>query len=707
MHICRPWVLLVASLLLVAPTAARATPRINLEVSLHPERSLSAPLEVTATILTDAPVQELRFSLHHDLRLEQPDPAVATLGEHGRDGLAMHYSLHFRAPTRVARLRYAGTISEPENSEGQSPGVISGTGSDAGASLLPESFWHPVLGTPFHYEVRLDLPAGWQGIVPGAPLDDSQRAYRSLAPSTELPLVAARFAVRETRMSDGTRVSVWLRANDNATDRSGGILSSEPPLSEADEALAAHFLKLVPSYIARYSALIGAFPYPSYTVVENQLETGYAFPAFTLLGSSVIRLPFIQRSSLPHEVLHSWWGNSVEVDYERGNWCEGLTTYLADRAFQIEDGQGPTYRRKTLQGFQDFVSAEHDFPVRRFVSKNDQGSQAVGYGKVMMIFGMLENHLGSEVFFRALSRFYRDYRFRMASFADLQGAFEQEAAHSLEAFFGPWLDQTGAPSVTLDDATFRDGRLRFTVTQTVPAGDRPYLLPIRAQLRMRDGSVRMLPVTLSSESARPASFEFTFEPGAEALRFDLDPGFEIFRRLYPEEMPLSFSKVFAEEREITISVPAPESAAYEAWVSALRVTLQRTPSGSPTASIRLITDTDPMPTSGALWILGARNRHALASSAAAAWTRHGVTHTEGRLDFGGKSWLGQNGAVFLTERIGTLPSLWVWTEPGLPAQVLLGKILHYSGFSIAGFTDAKNTLRAEWPVESSSLSRPF
>ena len=36
-------------------------------------------------------------------------------------------------------------------------------------------------------------------------------------------------------------------------------------------------------------------------------------PSFTLLGSQVIRFPFILTSSYPHEILHNWWGNAVFV----------------------------------------------------------------------------------------------------------------------------------------------------------------------------------------------------------------------------------------------------------------------------------------------------------------------------------------------------------------------------------------------------------
>ena len=57
-------------------------------------------------------------------------------------------------------------------------------------------------------------------------------------------------------------------------------------------------------------------------------------PSFTLLGAKVIRLPFIVSSSYPHEILHNWWGNGVFVDVQQGNWCEGLTAYLADHLLQ-------------------------------------------------------------------------------------------------------------------------------------------------------------------------------------------------------------------------------------------------------------------------------------------------------------------------------------------------------------------------------------
>ena len=104
-----------------------------------------------------------------------------------------------------------------------------------------------------------------------------------------------------------------------------------------------------------YRGLIGPYPYTKFAMVENFWETGYGMPSFTLLGPSVLRFPFILTSSYPHEILHNWWGNSVFVDYASGNWCEGLTAYLADHLIQEQRGTGATYRRNTLQKYRDYV----------------------------------------------------------------------------------------------------------------------------------------------------------------------------------------------------------------------------------------------------------------------------------------------------------------------------------------------------------------
>jgi len=98
-----------------------------------------------------------------------------------------------------------------------------------------------------------------------------------------------------------------------------------------------------------------------FALIENFWEAGYGMPSFTLLGEKIIRFPFILHSSYPHELLHNWWGNSVYVDFETGNWCEGITVYMADHLIKEQRNQAIEYRRATLQKYTNYVTPENDF----------------------------------------------------------------------------------------------------------------------------------------------------------------------------------------------------------------------------------------------------------------------------------------------------------------------------------------------------------
>ena len=87
-------------------------------------------------------------------------------------------------------------------------------------------------------------------------------------------------------------------------------------------------------------------------------------PTFTLLGRNVVKLPFIVRTSLGHEILHQWFGNSVYIDSNKGNWAEGLTTYLADHFYADQSGEGVDYRKQILIDYQSYVNIDNVFPLR-------------------------------------------------------------------------------------------------------------------------------------------------------------------------------------------------------------------------------------------------------------------------------------------------------------------------------------------------------
>jgi hypothetical protein len=360
--------------------------------------------------------------------------------------------------------------------------------------------------TPFDYRIVLETPLPWKALVPGRLVEETEEngryraVYESETPQWDLPLLAGPWTVRE-RMHDGRRLRTWFDAE-------------TAPLAE-------DYLERVAGYLDLYRDWIGPHPHSGFSVVSVPQPVGLGFPGLTAIGSKVLRLPFIRDTSLGHEILHDWWGNGVHVDYERGNWCEGLTTFMADYAFALRQ-RPEAARDMRRQWLRDFAAlpADRDRPARAFVAKTHGASQVVGYHKVAMVFHMLREEIGTAVFDAGIRRFWQEKKFQVAGWDDLRAAFEAESGRDLKPFFAQWLDRAGAPRLTLSDAKAGDGRISFTLRQDEPA----YRLAVPV---VADG--RRHVVGLDGREGR-----FSVEGRS---RLEIDPDADLFRRLDAAELP--------------------------------------------------------------------------------------------------------------------------------------------------------------------------
>ncbi|NOY44952.1 MAG: peptidase M28, partial [Deltaproteobacteria bacterium] len=516
---------------LAAVSWAGDTVHHELRVRLDPG---AGTLEAEDRVTLPAPVSEVRFWLHRNLRIETT--SAERVGD--EQGIRVRYRLRFDEPTRTFRLRYWGAIRHPlSGPEGYARGFRTTPGliSDEGVYLSGESGWYPDTGEgEVTFRLRVDLPPGWMAVSQGGgdAAGKGPARWTCEAPQDEIFLVAGPWTVYQ-RPAGPVEMQVYLR--------------------QPDLALARKYLEAGSSYLAMYAALLGPYPYPKFALVENFWETGWGMPSFTLLGPRIIRFPFILHSSFPHEILHDWWGNGVFVDYEHGNWCEGLTAYLADHLIQEGRGQGAEYRQSTLQKFADYASRGRDLALREFTARHSSTTEAVGYGKGLMVFHMLRRRLGDEVFVAALRTFYRRNRFRRASWEDVRAAFEQAAGEGLAGFFRAWVDRPGAPDLDLQEArAVRRGRrwkLRVSVFQRQPGPVFPLRIPVAVTL---EGVPRARWIELDTDG-RWARWEGWFD--RRPLRVDVDPAYDCFRRLDPREIPPALSGAFGAER-VTVFLPS-------------------------------------------------------------------------------------------------------------------------------------------------------
>lgn len=393
-----------------------------------------------------------------------------------------------------------------------------------GAFLPAASYWHPVVPESLlSYRIAVTAPAPHLGVVPGALVAERAgtggrtRTYVFEQPDAAIDLMVGPYVVaeREHRSVDGRRIALRTLLHPEIAERSAGDLDA------------------ILRYLRLYERWIGPYPFDTFSLVSSPVPTGFGMPTLAYLGVDVLRLPFIRDTSLGHEVLHNWWGHGVRPDPARGNWAEGLTTFMADYAYQ--ERAGPEAARDARTGWlRNFASLGDaaDEPLVRFTSRTHGVEQVVGYQKAAMVFVMLRDLVGESAFDRAVREFWRQHRGNVAGWSDLRAAFEVASRRDLRRWFEQWLERSGAPELRLAAAASEPQgpvwRTSVTITQSSPA----YGLRVPIALVHADGEH-----TLRWVDVEEATTEATFAVPRRPERVLLDPDARVFRRLAPGEAP--------------------------------------------------------------------------------------------------------------------------------------------------------------------------
>jgi hypothetical protein len=559
-------------------------------------------------------------------------------------------------------LRLAGTLpSLPTEPQGGAAGAAA---SGPEGSYLPGwSAWFPDFGHDrMTYRLSVEVPPDFKAVASGRLEQERDDAdgYRAIFvaddPAEPPALFAGPYQVREAR-SGGIRLRTYLHPE-------------LAPLAQA-------YLDDSARYLLRFEEKIGPYPFREFHVVSSPLPVGLGFPNLTYVGRRVLALPFMRGRSLAHEVLHNWWGSGVTVDYEGGNWAEGLTTYLADYALAADKSRDEA-REMRLAWLRDYAAlpGERDTPVTAFRSKRHEAAQVVGYNKVAFIFHMLKLEIGAAAFSEALRRFWLDNRFRTAGWDALRGAFEATSGRDLGWFFRQWLTQAGAPRLQLIAAASEargDGyRLSLSLRQDEPV----YRLTVPLVVETDKGPVyRELEMT-----GAEATLTLDLEP--RPLEVRVDPGHDLFRRLLPGEAPPILRDVTLAPGAITIIAADEEEMGSAAFELARRLL---------DTEVRLGAANEPQREPVPLLVIGA------ASQVEAYLARAGIAGTPEGLAGRGTA------RVWTARQDSGKPLLAVAADTTQAMAGLLRPLPHYGGKSYLVFGDGRAVEQGVWQSANSPL----
>ena len=516
------WILFPAAF----DSAAQLTLHHELEVEiLHDAKTLRG----IDTIHLPRGSSRLRVAFRPGVRILEVEGATYT----NRDGV-LHLNIETvdSSPNTLV-LRYEGVFDDPFEAEPFSmdnPGQgVMGTITQDAAFFLAGSGWYPLIleDTSETFRVSVTAPKGIYAVMEGRLETHADKADKSLSiwsvarPSGPLAMFAGRYVVNE-RMHDKVRIATYF-------------FPSNARLSK-------RYLDAAQRHIGRYEELHGPYPFSKFAVVENFFPTGYGFPSFTLLGSRVLRLPFIPDTSLRHEVAHCWWGNGVFVDATGGNWCEGLTTYVADylskEEHSFEEARG--YRLRTLEKYALLAAGAQDFPLSTFRSRYNPASQTVGYGKAMFVFHMMRLRIGDAAFWTALRDIFAERLYKRTSWGHFMDAFAEHGGLSrdeVRTFHDQWITRPGALQLAMDK------------TQVVSAAGRSQVEGLLIQKSPRYNVLVPVEVTDAAVSRREniylddATATFSIQMQEAPRTVAADPDFDVFRLLYPEEIPATVNAV--------------------------------------------------------------------------------------------------------------------------------------------------------------------
>jgi len=542
---------------------------------------------------------------------------------------------------------------------------IRGTVSEEGVYLAADGWLPYAEGVQSTYRLTIHTPIGWEPVTQGERMhheivdDELITVWDAPNPSDGLILVANKYHVTERQFGDVTAYTYFL--------------DDEPRLVET-------YMSHTERYLDMYEEMIGPYPYAKFATVENWFPTGYGMPSWTLLGGTVLRLPFIPGTSFGHEIAHNWWGNSVFVDDAEGNWCEGLTVYCADYHYKTLESADAAreYRRNLLKDYVAYVRDGRDMPLRDFHARHSGATRAIGYGKAMMVFHMVERRIGRAAFLEALRDVYAAHLYRPAAWSGFLDAFARHGGVDLSGYGAQWLGREGAPLISLAGAAREGDAVVVTLAQDEPAWD----IDVPVVIESPSGTAEHV-VTLDAPEV-----SYTFEtPGATAVR--VDPDYHVFRRLHPQEIEPTLNLVLGDPQPRFVLPEGPLAAAGRAfaedWLEGGEPVIVAADAPAD-GHARILLDPDPE-TLAALMPDGAVISGNLLFLEG---QRHDLTKADAVMAVASPD---EPGVTWLVVISGSAPRL----------ERLAGRLSHYGKYSHLVLPARGRVLKGNWPVARSPL----
>ena len=713
----------------IARAADPALPRViirhhDLFVQIVPEQHV---LIAKDRLTLEVPQSQtpIRFSLASTLQIDHVALVQESAGTEGsihdvpfelEHGSAPESAQQVSIPSEVVPagsvtldVYYHGVINDPPRDPRHlrfvTPSETAGHIGPEGVYVSSESHWYPDVPESLStYALLVAVPTGWTVVTQGK-AGESSTCPVGLCRSDQM--VMTEWVVTQPSEAVTLVANKFVTTFRDWTAKTGQRIRLSTYLFPDDAHLADEYLDATVRYLDAYIPLLGPYPFEKFAVVENFFASGLGMPSFTLLGSGVIKRHYVQPYALGHEIVHSWIGNAVFNRVDRGNWVEGLTTYLANyywHELMGDHAQARDQRRLMVEGYSLYVTPERDYPVVQFTQKQDEHDNAIGYQKAAMLFHILRQEVGEETFWRALKSVVAQYRGEHAEWRDLERVFAEESRQDLRWFFAQWVEQDGAPVLSLPEAVTRpvaSGPAQtFQLEATIVQSNRPFRLPLQLLIRMEGGREHDLTVPL-----RSLRETISMTLPARPIAIDLDPEFMTFRRIARQSLPPVLNHYVTDRRRSVLTAFTDEPdhpSPFRDVIARIEAQEQQKPIGERTMIASMAQD-GLLPQEGSVLVLGSQeSRSGIQSILARHCDERAILHDKG-VTVMGMAHEGPGLALLVSchrlDRPGSVVTVLYAATQQAVAKV--ARLLFFYGWnSFVLFKDGAVVTRGDWPLAS-------
>ena len=377
-------------------------------------------------------------------------------------------------------------------------------------------------GNMDNYVFSVTLPKGFEAVSAANEVkkvskkDSTEFVFTISKPVQTFDLIGSKNYTVKTKKTGNTEVAVYFFKD--------------------DKDLAESYLSATVKYIEFYENLLQSeFPYNRFAVVEHIHPYGYAVPTYTVLGKSVVRLPFIISTSLGHETLHQWFGTAIDLK-EGGNWFEAVTSFYSDLGNLSTDEEKAAYRKNSIVSYENYTSSGEAYPLNEFLRNDSKLSQSIGYGKGAMVLQTLRTMVGDDAFLKGIRAFVKEYKYKNASWQDIFNSFE---GMDLKDFANYWLNSADIPSLKVSESMFTIEKGNPVASFVLTRQSGPEKMVIPYSVIYKDHTEKGLIDTVVGDN------EISIQLKSPYATLIIDKDYEVMRSLTSLERPAALSAFYS------------------------------------------------------------------------------------------------------------------------------------------------------------------